>query len=60
MLSTNYSPLIKLFGPKDSKKFTPPSTMIKTIEANIFGNKEINNIPIEYVKTQMEKELFLK
>ncbi len=60
MLSTNYSPLIKLFGPKDSKKFTPPSSMIKTIEANFFGNKEINNIPIEYVKTQMEKELFLK
>lgn len=45
MLSTNYCPLIKLFGPKDSQKFTPKMNNLITISAS-----EINSIRIEDIK----------
>ena len=57
MLSTNMCPLIKLFGPKDSKKFTPSSSMIRTISSNDFGSKDINFIPVKNVIEMMKKEL---
>ena len=47
MLSTNHCPLIKLFGPKDSKKFTPSSAMIHTISSSDFDSKDINFIPVD-------------
>ena len=49
MLSTNYCPLIKLFGPKDSDKFTPVSSKITTISSTDFGSKNIEAISIDYV-----------
>ena len=57
MLSTNNCPLIKLFGPKDSKKFTPSSPMIHTINSYDFGSKDINFIPVENVIEIMKKKL---
>ena len=57
MLSTNHCPLIKLFGPKDSKKFTPSSPMIHTINSYDFGSKDINFIPVENVIEIMKKNL---
>ena len=57
MLSTNKCPLIKLFGPKDSKKFTPSSSMIHTINSNDFGSTDINFIPVKDVIEMMKKEL---
>lgn len=55
MLSTNNSPLIKLFGPKDSKKFTLPSPIIHTINASNFGSKDVNAIPINNVIDTIKK-----
>ena len=49
MLSIGFCPLIKLFGPKDSNKFTPSDKKIITISSNKFGSKNINDIPAEYV-----------
>lgn len=49
MLSTNLCPLIKLFGPKDSKKFTPKNNLIHTISASEFGSKKIDKIKTDYV-----------
>ena len=57
MLSTNNNPLVKLFGPKDSKKFTLPSSMIHTISASNFGSNDINVIPIKKVIATIENEL---
>ena len=48
MLSTNYCPLIKLFGPKDSNKFTPISKNITTISSKEFGSNNIGAISIDY------------
>ena len=56
MLSTNLCPLIKLFGPKNSLKFTPNNlNNITSIRADKFGNDDVNNIPIDYVIKQSEK-----
>ena len=55
MLSTNLSPLLKLFGPKDPIKFTPESSMIKTISAKEYGSDNINSIPIEKVIESIKK-----
>ena len=50
MLSTNHCPLVKLFGPKDSEKFTPLNNKnIKVIKSRIFGSKNINAIEPNYV-----------
>lgn len=55
MLSTNLSPLLKLFGHKDPKKFTPNSSLIKTISSKEFGSTNINSIPIEKVIKSIEE-----
>ena len=59
MLSNNYSPLIKLFGPKDPIKFTPPNLMVQTISSNDFGGNDVNLIPVANVIEEMKKILSL-
>ena len=59
MLSTNFCPIIKLFGPKDSDKFTPISDSIHTISAKEFGSNNISAISIKHVIEKMEDVLFL-
>lgn len=54
MLSTNFCPLIKLFGPKDSEKFTPVSNNIHTISSKDFGTDNIEDIKLELVINKME------
>tara|TARA_Y100000590_G_scaffold340132_1_gene387845 strand:+ start:238 stop:1218 length:981 start_codon:yes stop_codon:yes gene_type:complete len=54
MLSTNLCPIIKLFGPKDSEKFTPLSNKIHTIRAKDFGSYNIEKIKPELVINKME------
>ena len=49
MLSTNVSPLIKLFAEKNPIKFTPSNTLIETISAKTFQSNDINKIPVNYV-----------
>ena len=49
MLSTNYCPVVKLFGPKDANKFTPVSDKILTISSKEFGSKKLEDITIEHV-----------
>ena len=57
MLSTNNCHLIKLFGPKESKKFTPDSNYISTINASDFGGRDINLITVNSVIDKIEKKL---
>ena len=57
MLSTGYCPLIKLFGPKDSKKFTPENPNILSISSSDFNSKNINNIPVSRVIEEIDKVL---
>ena len=47
MLSTNYCPIIKLFGPKDSDKFTQVSKSIHTISSKEYGSNNIEEIQTE-------------
>ena len=49
MLSTNHCPLIKLFGPKDSKKFTPKMNKLITISADENNSNKIEDIKISKV-----------
>ena len=55
MLSTNYCPLVKLFGPKDSEKFTPNKPQIKTISSKYYGSNNINDIPVQGVIDLIQK-----
>ena len=57
MLSTGYCPLIKLFGPKDSKKFTPENQNLFSISSSDFNSKNINKIPVSRVIEEIEKVL---
>jgi ADP-heptose:LPS heptosyltransferase len=57
MLSTGYCPLIKLFGPKDSLKFTPKNNFIKTISSVEMNSKEVKVIPVEKVLIEANKIL---
>ena len=57
MLSTGYCPLIKLFGPKDSKKFTPENPNLLSISSSDFNSKNINKIPVSRVIEEIEKVL---
>jgi len=57
MLSTGYCPLIKLFGPKDSKKFTPENPNLFSISSTDFNSKNINKIPVSRVIEEIEKVL---
>ena len=52
MLSTNYCPLVKLFGPKDSDKFTPISpeiilAMRKKLDAHDVYQEDVSIIDFE-------------
>jgi len=49
MLSTNHCSLIKLFGPKDSKKFTPKLNKLITISADDNNSNKIEDIKISKV-----------
>ena len=49
MLSTKYCPLIKLFGPKDSNKFTPEHFNLKSISSSQFNSSDVKVIPVEKV-----------
>ena len=49
MLSTNYCNLLKLFGPKDSNKFTPKRKFLKTISAKEYNSNEVSIIPLDRV-----------
>ncbi|MDC2979609.1 hypothetical protein OAY11_02250, partial [Pelagibacteraceae bacterium] len=55
MLSSGYCPLIKLFGPKDSKKFTPENRNLYSISSSDFNSKNINKIPVSRVIEEIEK-----
>ena len=49
ILSTKNCPLIKLFGKKDPKKFTPENDQIITISANEFNSDDISYIDKKFV-----------
>ena len=55
MLSTSYCPLIKLFGPKESLKFTPSNKMIHTISASKFNNNKNRFYSCKYVIDTINK-----
>ena len=57
MLSTGYCPLIKLFGPKDSSKFTPKNPNLFSVSSIDFNSKNINKIPVSRVIAEVEKVL---
>ena len=57
MLSTNYCPIIKLFGPKDSDKFTQVSKSIHTISSKEYGSNNIEVIQTETVINKMNNLL---
>ena len=57
ILSTNHCPLIKLFGKKDSKKFTPTIKNIITISAHEFNSTLITDINKEFVINKINKIL---
>ena len=59
MLSSRYCPLIKLFGPKDSNKFTPYSDSLKTISAKEYDSKDVAAIPFERVIDEVKNILKL-
>tara|TARA_B100000029_G_scaffold129071_1_gene122610 strand:- start:1140 stop:2123 length:984 start_codon:yes stop_codon:yes gene_type:complete len=54
MLSTNYCPLIKLFGPKDSKKFTPKLKNLITVSSSEVNSDKIEDISVQRVITAIE------
>tara|TARA_Y100000031_G_scaffold275_1_gene277 strand:- start:1346 stop:1534 length:189 start_codon:yes stop_codon:yes gene_type:complete len=54
MLSTNYCPLIKLFGHKDSDKFTRSANNITAISAKEFGSTDISAISTDCVIKKIE------
>jgi len=54
MLSTNYCPLIKLFGPKDSKKFTPNLKNLITVSSSEVNSEKIEDISVKRVISAIE------
>ena len=54
MLSTNYCPLIKLFGPKDSVKFTPNLKNLITVSSSELNSDKIEDISISRVIKAIE------
>jgi len=54
MLSTNYCPLIKLFGPKDSVKFTPKLKNLITVSSSELNSDKIEDISISRVLKAIE------
>ena len=57
MLSTGHCPLLKLFGPKDPKKFTPNKKNLYSISSNEFNSSNINEIPANRVIKEITKIL---
>ena len=57
MLSTKHCPLIKLFGPKDSNKFTPEHVNLKSITSTQFNSSDVKVIPIEEVIKVIEDSI---
>ncbi len=57
ILSTGHCPLIKLFGPKNSLKFTPKKKFIKTISSMENNTKNISMISVERVLLEFNKIL---
>ena len=57
MLSTKYCPLIKLFGPKDSNKFTPQNNSLIAISSNEYNSKDVGQIPVDRVISEINKVL---
>ena len=57
MLSTSYCPLIKLFGPKNSNKFTPLKKNLFTISSTEFNSSDISSIPVKRVIKEVNKIL---
>ena len=57
MLSTNNCTLIKLFGPKNSLKFTPKISKIKTLSSEQYNSDDVNLIPVSDVINLIENEL---
>ena len=55
MLSTKYCPLIKLFGHKDSKKFTPQHNNLIPIISSEFNSRDIKIIPTPRVIREINK-----
>ena len=55
MLSTKHCPLIKLFGPKDSNKFTPEHDNLKSISSRQFNSNDVKVIPVEEVIKVIEE-----
>ncbi|SVC98501.1 uncharacterized protein METZ01_LOCUS351355, partial [marine metagenome] len=55
MLSTKYCPLIKLFGHKDSKKFTPQHKNLIPITSSEFNSRDIKIIPTARVISEINK-----
>ena len=55
MLSTNYCPLIKLFGHKNSDKFTRVTNNITAISAKEFGSTDISAISTDYVIKKIDE-----
>ena len=53
MLSTSFSPLVKLFGHHDANKFTPEYANIYSISSQQYGGTDINKIPIKDVIKKM-------
>ena len=55
ILSTKHCPLIKLFGKKDPKKFTPIDKQIITISADEFNSNDICDINEKFVIDKIGK-----
>ena len=55
ILSTRHCPLIKLFGKKNPKKFTPNNKHIITISANEFNSEDISSINDNFVIDKITK-----
>ena len=57
MLSTKHCPLIKLFGPKNSNKFTPEHDNLRSITSTQFNSSDVKVIPIEEVIKAIEDSI---
>ena len=57
ILSTNHCPVIKLFGPKNSNKFTPKKKLIKTISSSEYNSKNVSDITVDRVIMEIRKFL---
>ena len=59
MLSTNYCPLVKLFGPKDANKFTPKIKNLITISSSEVNSNRVEDIKVSRVIKTIEDMKFI-